>query len=294
MSVKIYCDAGSNLYPAILKAKKAEINVFPMNVTVNDKVYRCYEDHIDVEAFSKEFYESLDPRKKNVRTSLVSPGEYQKAFQEEANQGNEVVCFTLAKGISGTYNAACLAAEAVNEKVGKKVIHVVNSATAGLGEGLQALHAYEDVKARKSFEEVVKNAEDLVFKVRSEFTVDDIVYLSNTGRVSPIVAKIANILRIKVMLKGSDESEIALTKKVHGRKSALKNLVTTCLEKIVDKENQTVYITHCNCVDEADEVKNELLAGGIKNIEVYPYDLVTGAHVGPGTVAIFYLGENRN
>ena len=94
MSIKIYCDAGSNLYPAILKIKNADINVFPMNVVVDNKTYRCYEDNIDVEAFSKEFYESLNPRKKNVHTSLVSVGEYQKAFSEEVDKGNQVVCFT--------------------------------------------------------------------------------------------------------------------------------------------------------------------------------------------------------
>ena len=127
MSVKVYCDAGSNLYPAILKEKKANIHVFPMSVTVDDKTYRLYEDDVDVEAFSKEFYERLDPRKKNVRTSLVSPGEYKSAFEKEAKEGNQVICFTLAKGISGTYNAACLAAEEVNNAAGKEVVHVINT-----------------------------------------------------------------------------------------------------------------------------------------------------------------------
>ncbi len=139
----------------------------------------------------------------------------------------------------------------------------------------------------------LKEAEDLVFKVRSEFTVDDILYLSSTGRVSPLVAKIANLLRIKVMLKGSNESTIELTKKVHGRKIAIKSLINTCLEKIVDK-NQTIYITHCDCEEDALSVKNGLMEGGINHIEVYPYDLITGSHVGPGCVALFYIGENRD
>ncbi|MBP5092075.1 MAG: DegV family protein [Bacilli bacterium] len=293
MSVKVYCDAGSNLYPAILKEKKADIHVFPMSVTVDDKTYRLYEDDVDVEAFSKEFYERLDPRKKNVRTSLVSPGEYKSAFEKEAKEGNQVICFTLAKGISGTYNAACLAAEEVNNAAGKEVVHVINTATAGFGEGMMALRAYEDVKAGKSFEEVVKNSEDFIFKVRSEFTVDNISYLANTGRVSPLVAKIANILRIKVMLKGSNESTIALTKRVHGRKTSLKNLSSTALEKMVTKD-QTVIITHCNCLEDANSVRDDLLAAGVAKVEVYPYDLVTGAHVGPGCVAIFYVGVNRD
>ncbi len=293
MAIKIFCDAGSNLYPAILKEKNLDIHVMSMNVILNGKTYCCYDDDIDVPAFSKTYYAALDPAKKNVHTSLVSPGQFQEAFQKEVDEGNQVICFTMAKGISGTYQSACIAADMVNGQADKEVVHVINSATAGFGEGMQAIYAYENVKKGKSFEEVIKEAEDLVFKIRSEFTVDDILYLSSTGRVSPLVAKIANLLRIKVMLKGSDESTIELTKKVHGRKIAIKSLINTCLEKIVDK-NQTVYITHCDCEEDALSVKNGLMEAGINHIEVYPYDLITGSHVGPGCVALFYIGENRN
>ncbi len=293
MAIKIFCDAGSNLYPAVLKAKNLDIHVMSMNVILNGKTYCCYDDDINVENFSKEYYAALDPAKKNVHTSLVSPGEFQEAFQKEVDQGNQVICFTMAKGISGTYQSACIAADMVNQDANKEVVHVINSATAGFGEGMQAIYAYENAQKGLSFEEVIKEAEDLVFKIRSEFTVDDILYLSSTGRVSPLVAKIANLLRIKVMLKGSDESTIELTKKVHGRKIALKTLINTCLEKIVDK-NQLVFISHCDCEEDAMVVKKGLEAGGLTHIEVYPYDLITGAHVGPGCVALFYIGENRN
>jgi DegV family protein with EDD domain len=293
MAIEIYCDAGSNLYPKVLKEKNMNIHVMSMNVILNGKTYCCYDDDIDVEKFSKEYYAALDPAKKNVRTSLVSPGQFQEAFQKEVDAGNQVICFTMAKGISGTYQSACIAADMVNQDAGKEVVHVINSATAGFGEGMQAMYAYENAQKGLSFEEVVQRSEDYVFKVRSEFTVDDIRYLSSTGRVSPLVAKIANLLRIKVMLKGSNESTIVLTKKVHGRKMSLKNLVTTCLEKITDK-NSLVLISHCDCEEDALSVKKGLEEGGVNNVEIYPYDIVTGAHVGPGCVAIFYLGENRD
>ena len=97
MSIEIYCDAGSNLYPAFLKQKNYNIHVFSMNVILNGKTYHCYDDDIDPEAVSKEYYASLDPRKKNVHTSLVSPGDYQETFLREAKAGNQVVCFCMAK-----------------------------------------------------------------------------------------------------------------------------------------------------------------------------------------------------
>lgn len=107
------------------------------------------------------------------------------------------------------------------------------------------------------------------------------------------VAKVANLLHIKGMLKGGNDSKIGLAKKIHGRKVTLKTLVDTCLEKVVDKD-QVVYISRCNCVEDANAVKDGLVAGGVKNVEVYPYHLVTGAHVGPGCVALFYIGEYRD
>ena len=294
MSIKVYCDAGSNLYPEILKAKSLDINVLSMDVSLGEKTYHLYHDDVNVKEFSKEFFNTLKSNKDSVRTSLVSPGDFLDAFKKEVEAGNQVICFTMAKGISGTYNSAVLAATEVNGEVGKEAVHVVDSATAGFGEGLQAIAAYENVKAGKSFEEVCKAADELVFKVRSEFTVDDVTYLVATGRISKTVAKIANLLRIKVMLKGNNESKIEVVTKVHGRKMALKNLSKTLQAKIKDPKNQTVYITHCVAEEEALALKKELNAAGIPNIEVYPYDLVTGAHVGPGCIAIFYIGENRD
>lgn len=294
MSIKVICDAGSNLYPEVLKRKKADIIVLPMSVTLGEKTFHCYADDIDVESFSKDFYAALKKNKKNVRTSLVSPGDFLAAFKKEAEEGNQVICFTMAKGISGTYNSAILAASEVNGGEKGEVVRVIDSATAGFGEGLQALAAAENIKAGIPFLEVCRAAEELVGKVRSEFTVDDITYLVSTGRISQGLARIANLLHIKVMLKGGKDSKIELVGKVHGRKMALRSLAKTLLAKIKDPANQTVYITHCDAQEESLALQKELAAGGVSNIEVYPYDLVTGAHVGPGCIAVFYLGENRD
>lgn len=294
MEIKIYCDAGSNLYNKVIKDQDVEgIKVVSMNLFVEDKTYHCYDDDIDVEKFAHEYYDELRAFK-NIHTSLINPNDFMEAFKEDVEKGNKIICFTMASGISGTYQSCVLAANQINDEKGEEVVHVVDSKTAGFGEGLQAIEAYKLVKAGKSFEEICKASEDLVLKVRSEFTVDDIRYLSKTGRVSSLVAKIATLLNIKVLLKGSDEAKIVNTGKVHGKVMALKSLANTCLEHIKDKENQIVYISHCDDVEDANKLKDLLTAGGVKNIYIAIHDLATGSHIGPGSIGVFYIGENRN
>lgn len=293
MAVKIFADTGSNLYPALLKEKNLDIHVINMPLFVDGEPLICYEDNSDINKLSKKFYEDV-AEGKDIRTSLINPGTFLEEFKKETDQGNKVICFTMAKGISGTYQSACTAANEINEEKGKQFVRVINTATAGLGEGLQAIHAYELAQKGKSFAEIVQEAEDFRWKVRSEFTVDDIRYLGKTGRVKPIVAKLANLLKIKILLNGSYESAIAMTGKVIGRTASIKKLAKQCLEYINRKVKQTIYITHCNAKEDAEQLRDLLVQGKLKeNIEIYPYDLITGSHVGPGTIAIFYIGEDR-
>lgn len=294
MAVKIYADAGSNLFPEIIEKRGVDIKVVNMHLTVGDHDYNCYNDPINVDDFSKIFYGYLEDPKVEVHTSLVSPGDFIEAFKEDIEAGNQIICFTMAKGISGTYNSACLAANEYNEKAGKQVVRVIDTATAGLGEGRQAIKAAELAKEGKSFEEIIDYCRNYRWKVRSEFTVGSIAFLAKTGRVKPWVGKIADVLGIKAMLRGSYDSSIELYDKVRGRKLALKSLADIVVKKIVDPDNQVVYLTHCNCIDDAEAVKRMILDKIHTNIEIYHYDFVTGSHVGPGTVAIFYEGRDRN
>lgn len=293
MSIKIYADAGSNLFPEIIKKRNAEIKIMNMSLTIDETVYNCYEDNIDVNQFSNSFYKQMREGR-NINTSQVNPTVFLEAFREDVKQGNKIICFTLAKGISGTYNSACQARDTINEEMGREVVYVIDSATAGFGEGLQAIHAYELVKQGLSFETIVQQCEVFKFKVRSELTVGDIKYLIKKGRISSLVAKFISLIQIKFLLKASNNSKIEVSGKVPGRKTALRKLVDTCVAKIVNPENQIVYISHCDAYDEALLLKNNLLERGIRNVEIYFYDLITGAHIGPDSLAIFYVGENRD
>lgn len=292
MGVKIYADAGSNLFPEVLKAKDLDIKVVSMKLYIRDQEYNCYDENFNTKEVSKLFYEELSGDN-NIHTSLINPNDYLEAFKNDIAKGNQIICVTMAKGISGTYQSACIARDMINDECGKEMVYILDSATAGFGEGIQAIKLAKEAQYGKDFASLIKEAEEFKFKVRSEFTVDDISFLARTGRINKVVAKIANVLKIKVLLKGSNESTIVSTAKVAGRKLSIKKLVKQCIDYIRKPDNQTVYITHCNCLDDANKMKEELISSGIKNIEIYNYDLVTGSHLGPNALAIFYVGDNR-
>ena len=150
MAIKIYADTGSNLYPSILKEKNLDIHVLKMPLEVGEETYMCYEDNADIEEMSSRFYQAVEEGKE-IKTSLINPDTFKNAFKEDIMQGNQIICFIMAKGISGTYQSACIAASEINEKQGEEVVKIIDTATAGLGEGLQAIHAYELVQEGKSW-----------------------------------------------------------------------------------------------------------------------------------------------
>ena len=291
MAIKIICDAVSNLFKSIVKDKNLDVKVMNVKVNIGNKEFNCYDDDLDVEEFSKHYYEMMD-QGEMAKTTLVNPQEYIDAFEAEVSQGNEVICFTMAKGISGTYNSALMAMNEINEKYGKEMVYVIDTMTAGLGEGMQVIHADELIKQGKSFKEVIDEAEKYKLSVRSDFTVGNVKYLIKTGRASKALAKFVNFLKIKVLLKHNDESKIALLATAIGKANAMKKLANTVIEKIDKKVPHTIYITHCNVLEDAEAFKQLLIDGGItNNIEIYYYDLVSGAHIGPGSLAVFYLAK---
>ena len=291
--IKIFADAVSNLFPDILKQKKLDIKVMKLHLMVGDQIIDLYDENFNQKEFNTLYYKAME-ESKSIKTSLASPGEYAEAFKEEIEKGNQVICFTMAEGISGTYQSACLARDMVNEEYGETKVAVINSMTAGFGEGLQAIRAYKLVQKGKSFDEIVSDCEKYRKYVRSDFTVDKIKYLVSTGRVSKSLARFMSLLNIKVMLKRSSESAIAFAGTAFGKINAIKQLARLTLNKIKKDAKQVVYITHCNIINDANKLKELLIKGGVKNVEIYDYDYISGAHIGPGSLAVFYEAKQAS
>ena len=291
MGVSIIADAVSNLFPEIIKENNLNIKVMNMHLTIGDKEYNCYNDKLNIKEFSKTYFAMMEEGHK-ASTTLINTYDFIEAFKEEIEKGNKVIYFCMAKGISGTYNSAVLAATEINENYKEEMVHVIDTMTAGLGEGMQAIHADELVKQGKSFEEIVEECERYKLFVRSDFTVDNIKFLISTGRVSRLLAKFANLINIKVLLKHNDESKIAFAGSVIGRKNSIKKLSKMVIEKIDTNVDQIIYITHCDSMVDALKIKENLREGGLTNqIKIYDYDLISGAHIGPKSLAVFYIAK---
>ena len=291
MSIILVADAVSNLFKEIIDAKKLRVHVMNVRLRIDEKEYRVYDEIDNVNEFSKTYYEAMKDPKRKVQTTLVGTGEYYEFFKKEAIKGNKVICYTMAAGISGTYQSACIARDMINNESHEKMVEVIDCGTAGLGEGLQVIHAQELIDEGKPFEEIIKELEEFKHYVRSDFTVDNIKYLLRTGRVLKTLGRFVNFLNIKILLKRSDHSNIAFAGTANGKKKAIEKLAKTVLENYDDSKDQITYITHCDIIEEAEQLKVLLEEGGIKNIEIYDYDIISGAHIGPGSLAVFYIGK---
>lgn len=291
MSVVLIADAVSNLFKDIIESKKLNVKVMNVKLRIDDKEYLVYDEIDNVREFSKKYFEAMKDPKKKIQTTLVSTGDYYEAFKAEALKGNKVICYTMASGISGTYQSACIAKDMINDECKERVVEVIDCMTAGLGEGLQVIHAQELINEGKDFDTIVKELEEFKHYVRSDFTVDNIKYLLKTGRVLKTLGRFANFLDIKILLKRSDHSNIAYAGHTKGKKRAIAKLVETVLENINIDLEQIVYITHCDIIEEAEQIKQMLEEGGVKNIEIYDYDIISGAHIGPGSLAVFYVAK---
>ena len=245
------------------------------------------------EETSKEFYDKL--RQGSVSTtSQVNVDTYFTTFKELLTKGEEVLCLTLSGGISGSVRSAFTALEMLREEMPLAKVRVVDTLCASLGQGLMVDCVIQQRAQGKSLEECAKWAEDNRQKIIHWFTVDDLNFLFRGGRVSRTSAVMGSMLRIKPVMHVNEEGKLVLKEKVQGRKMALKTMADKMLEFAVPKEGQKVFISHGDCEDEAEYVANfvkESRPG--TQVFISPMGRLIGSHSGPGTMAIFFLGEQR-
>ena len=292
---EIIVDSAANI-PAEL-CRKYNIRVVSFVNYVNEKPLTCFNPDLTQEQErdkGKEYYNAMRCGA-SVKTSLISSGEFEEVFSEIINSGSDIIYFSLSKNISGNFNSARLAAEAVMENApeGRK-IRLVDAMNASLGQGILAIYANEMRHKGMDVDEVADKLEAYVPKMNGVFTVDDLKYLSKTGRITGTVATVGNLLNIKPILRGNAEGYIVQFKKIRGRKAALNALVDLMCNNIENPEEQIVGIAHADAYADSLYVMEEIQ----KRIKVRDfintsYDFCTGSHVGPETIAIFFMGRDR-
>ena len=254
-------------------------------------------DHLDKEFLNddmktEEFYQLM--REGHIaKTSAVNAQTFREGFEEELKAGKDVLYLGFSTGLSTTYNDGELAAKELREQYPERKILTVDTLAASAGEGLLVYLAVQKQKEGATIEEVARFVENTRLHLCHWFTVEDLVYLKRGGRVSAAVALIGGMLQIKPVLHVDDEGHLISMSKVRGRKASLQALAQHYADSVTDK-TAPVFISHGDCLEDAKTLGQMIrAAGGPEPMIITPVGPVIGAHSGPGTMALFFLGKER-
>ncbi|MDE7380354.1 MAG: DegV family protein, partial [Clostridia bacterium] len=287
----IFVDSAANLPDDLIKEN--DIKVISYTCLVDGQEMECYEEGVPFVETAKKFYEAMRGGAE-TKTTLVNADKIMTAVTPALESGRDALIITIAEGISGTYNQAVVAAKELSEKFPDRKILVSQSANASLGEGLAALYAAKLADMGESIDACHQWVEDNKFNIHGICTVDSLKYLKRGGRVSTALAIAGTILNIKPVLHGDENSKLTVFCNERGRTKSIARLVEEFRTNVIAPENQIVAIAHADCEDEANELAEKVKALGANEIIMNYYDLCTGAHAGPGTLAIFFLGKSRD
>ncbi len=289
-SFDIYVDSAANLPDDLIK--EYDIKVISYTCSIDGKDMECYEDGVPFAETAKKFYAAMREGSE-TKTTLVNADKITTAITPSLQAGRDVLLITIAEGISGTYNQGVFAAKELKEHFPDRKVLVAQSANASLGEGLVALYAAKHADLGESVDACYQWVIDNRFNIHGICTVDSLKYLKRGGRVSTALAIAGTILNIKPVLHGDENSKLTVFSNERGRKKSIAKLVEEFKENVIDPENQTIAIAHADCEDEALELAAKLKDLGANEIIMNYYDLCTGAHAGPGTIALFFMGKSR-
>ena len=289
MSDTVFTDGCSNLPGRILR--ELQIRVLPCSY-VMDGEPGVYDG--DIDAFDSHAYYDKLRNGSTLKTSLLNSQLFTDHFRPELEQGRDVVYVGLSSGVSGTLQAARIAAMELEEEFPGRTVAVVDSLGASLGTGLLTCRAADLRNEGKTAAEAREILDEEVPKLLQFFTVDDLNFLKRTGRVSGATAAIGTVLNIKPLLWGDPTGHIVAKAKYRGRKKVIDAIVELYETMAVDPENRRVAISHGDCPEEAHALADRICAiRKPKELIVCPHEPFTGAHVGPGMLALFFFGAER-
>lgn len=283
MSFRIVTDTSANLPSELLE--QYDIPVLPFSYYVNGKEANC----LDTRTFNgKKFYDSIRDGAK-VTTSQISPQLYEEMFRPFLNAGEEVLFIGMSSGISGSFHCAEIAKEDLLEEFPNARLELVDTLGASLGEGILVLKAAECRDRGMSLSAVTKLLLDLRNRICQIFTVDDLMYLRKGGRLSNVKAVVGTMLRIKPILKGNEQGQIVTCDKCRGRKKSIEALAERYVKYVRNPQDQIVGIAHADCPEDVEYLISLLnKERPPKQILTVCYEPVTGSHVGPSTLALFF------
>ena len=272
-------------------ARDLELEVLPLTMHMDGQ---DYPNDLDGTAISnQEFYKRIRAGKL-ATTSAVNVGQFQDAMRRVLESGRDIVCVCFSSALSTTYQSAVIAAEDLRAEFPEAEIHVVDSLSASLGQGLLLYLAVEQKRKGLTAAELAKWVEDNRLTVCHWFTVDDLNFLKRGGRVSATTALLGTMLSIKPIMHTSDEGKLVPVSKARGRKAAIAALLDKIEALSIHPEKQTMFICHADCEEDAKAVAQTIQDRfGTPTVQINYIGPVIGSHTGPNTMGIFFVGTQR-
>ncbi len=283
----IYTDSACDLKPELLAEWGVPFRSLTFRFGDSEKEYSNEDMPIDA------FYDKMKAGG-IAKTAAVNADAFAAEFEKILKEGKDILYIGFSSGLSTTFNSARIAAENLKSQYPDSKIIVIDTLAASAGEGLIVGLTVEEKKKGATIEEAAEFVKNLIPRMGIWFTVDDLVYLKRGGRVSATSAFVGNLLGIKPVLYMDNEGHLIPRSKVRGRRTAITALADQYTERAHDKENGTVYISHGACPGDA-----ELLASILKERHGVTVKVITdvgpviGAHSGPGTLALFFVADER-
>ena len=276
------CDFPADMYADL------DLAVVPLVVRFQNKEVSQYS-----EKWLKKLYEGLRAGEE-ATTAAANPKDWEAAIEPVLADGQDALVLTFSSGLSTTYQSAVIAADELSEKYPDRKIRVIDTLCASLGQGLLVWYACKKRNEGMAFEELADWVEANKLHLCHWFTVDDLMFLKRGGRISAATALVGTMLQIKPVLHVDDEGHLINVAKARGRKASIEALAKKVGETGLPGENDTVFISHGDCIEDV-MILEKLLKEkyGVKEVFTYYVGAVIGSHAGPGTIALFFLGNKR-
>lgn len=283
----IFTDTSADLPEQYIRDN--QLGLLSLSFTIGGETYLCS----DMKMTEREFYAKMRAGEA-VTTIQVNPDQAEQKFEQVLREDKDILYLAFSSALSGSCNSGAMAARELQQRYPQAKIIVVDTLCASLGEGLLVHKAVQMKQQGLTLEEIARWAEANKLHVCHRFTVDDLNHLHRGGRVSKTTAVVGTLLGIKPVLHVSNEGKLVPTGKVRGRKQSLISLVDSMAKTMGSYENDTVFISHGDCVEDANFVADLIRERlKVRNFLIHFVDPTIGAHSGPGTVALFFMGEER-
>ena len=286
MAYRIVTDSGCD-FPLEMYAE-LDVTVIPLLLNFRG------QEHTDLsEAFIKELYAGLRAGEA-ASTAAVNPEGWKSVIAPILASGQDALVLPFSSGLSTTYQSAVIAAMELSEEYPDRQVKVVDIRCASMGQGLMVYYACQMRDAGLSLDALVAWIEQKIPTLCHWLTVDDLMYLKRGGRINAATAIAGTMLQIKPILHVDDEGKLVTVAKARGRKAAIDFLAKKMADTGLPGENDTVFISHGDCLEEAQTLAKLLKETcGVQNVIISYIGAVIGSHAGPGTIAMFYLGSKR-